>query len=410
MDVNLAYGKGHLTLKLPSGIHIDTFAPAIAERRVDFAGFSSVMEESGGLEFLAGKTPLFVVNDGYRRTPTAQILLWLDRIDGTLLDRSDFLVATGSHAAPKPEHYEAIFGSCFARIRNRVKVHVATDLDSMVAVGADGFGKDVYLNKLVLEHEKIFVIGSVEPHYFAGYTGGRKSIFPGLIDLQSIERNHNLANSLEAQPLRLSGNPVAGELASLMGLLDSDKFFSVQIVIDARGNMADLFAGGLQEAFDRSVALAESIYAHRVGEPYDAVLCELISPLDKNLYQAQKALENCQDAVADGGSAVVFSACEEGVGSQYFFEQASGWDRERNESVDGVQRFGSHKLSRVNAMTRRIDVRLHSELDDDTVRRVFYEPLADVSEYIGSKAEKKTNYRLAVVHDAGHTVLRRQVT
>jgi nickel-dependent lactate racemase len=136
----------------------------------------------------------------------------------------------------------------------------------------------------------------------------------------------------------------------------------------------------------------------------------LISPLDKNLYQAQKALENCQDAVADGGSAVVFSACEEGVGSRYFFEQASGWDRERNESVDGVERFGSHKLSRVNAMTRRIDVRLHSELDDETVRRVFYEPLADVSEYIGRRAEGNTNYRLAVVHDAGHTVLRRQTT
>ena len=410
MDVNLTYGKGHLTLRLPSGIRIDTFAPAIAKQGVDFARFSSAMEESGGFEFLSGETPLFVVNDGYRRTPTAQILAWLDRFDGTLLDRSDFLIATGSHAAPKPEHYETIFGPHYARIRNRVKVHVATDLGSMAAVGTDGFGEEVYLNKLVSEHRRIFVIGSVEPHYFAGYTGGRKSIFPGLIDLKSIERNHNLANSLEAQPLRLAGNPVADELASLMALLDPEKFFSVQIVVDARGNMADLFAGSLQESFERSVAMAESIYAHRVEKLYDAVLCELISPLDKNLYQAQKALENCQDAVVDGGSAVVFSACEEGVGSQYFFEQASGWDRERNESVDGVQRFGSHKLSRVNAMTRRIDVRLHSELDDDTVRRVFYEPLADVNEYIGSRAEGKTNYRLAVVHDAGHTVLRRQTT
>lgn len=410
MDVNLAYGKGRLTVQLPSGIQIDTFAPAIAEQRVDYARFRSVMRESGGLEFLGGKAPLFAVNDGYRRTPTVQVLDWLDRIDGTLLDRSDFLIATGSHAAPKPEHYDTIFGSHFARIKDRVKVHVATDLDSMVVVGTDGAGENVYLNKQVLEHETVFVIGSVEPHYFAGYTGGRKSIFPGLIDLASIERNHNLANSLEAQPLRLAGNPVADELSSLMALLEPEKFFSVQIVLDARGNMADLFAGNLQDSFDRSVALAESIYSHRVSESYDAVLCELISPLDKNLYQAQKALENCQDAVADGGSAVVVSACEEGVGSQYFFEQASGWDRERNESVDGVQRFGSHKLSRVNAMTRRIDVRLHSGLDDDTVRRVFYEPLVDIGEYISRRAEQKKNYRLAVVHDAGHTVLRRQIT
>jgi nickel-dependent lactate racemase len=275
----------------------------------------------------------------------------------------------------------------------------------MTLVGRDRFNCEVFLNSAVLRAGQVIAIGSVEPHYFAGYTGGRKSIFPGLTDLATVERNHNLANSLEAAPLKLAENPMAEHLDELMGLIDQDKLFGIQIVTDARHQVAGVFCGSLAKGFRDAVGLAQDIFAHSVTHKYDVVLCELLPPLDKNLYQVQKALENCQAAVADGGSAVVVAACEEGIGSDYFFDLAAKWDRDLNIPRDGKPTFGSHKLSRVNSIGKRIGVRLYSRLSDELPRRVFYEPLHDIERFLKERAEKRTLLRMAVVHDAGHTVL-----
>jgi len=190
-----------------------------------------------------------------------------------------------------------------------------------------------------------------------------------------------------------------------MGLIDQDKLFGIQIVTDARHQVAGVYCGPLEKGFREAVGLAKDIFAHSVAHQYDVVLCELLPPLDKNLYQVQKALENCQAAVADGGSAVVVAACEEGIGSDYFFDLAARWDRDLNIPRDGKPAFGSHKLSRVNSIGRRIGVRLYSRLSDELPRRVFYEPLHDIERFLKEKAKEGTLLKVAIVHDAGHTVL-----
>ena len=407
MNVEIKYGKGRLNLALSAAMSVDMFEPAQAERESDLADFERAFHAAGGDRLLSGK-PLLVVNDGHRSTPTATVLRWLDQTCPDLLDRAEFLIATGTHDAPTREHLERIFGEFYQRVADRVNHHLATDPSCMTRVGVDRFGGEVFVNRRLVESDNVCLISSVEPHYFAGFTGGRKSIFPGLTDLATIERNHNLANSLEAMPLRLEGNPVADHLQQMVSLIDTSHMLAVQLVVDAARKIAGVFCGSLEEAFASAVELSRRIYSHSVAIPYDAVLCEMVPPLDGNLYQAQKGLENCQAAVAEGGSAIVISACSGGIGSSHFYELADGWDREANQSSDGVVRFGSHKLSRVNAMGRRIDVRLYSQLEDDTVRHVFYEPLDDIPAYLEQRAQSKESYRLAVVRDAGHTVMTKQ--
>ena len=173
------------------------------------------------------------------------MLDWLDRLDGQFLDRASFLIATGTHATPTDEHIAGIFGRHLRRVRARVCSHDAANRDAMVRVGDDPLGGGLYLNRIVLEHEAILVVGSVEPHYFAGYTGGRKSLFPGLTDLATVTRNHNLANSLDAAPLRLTGNPVAEHLDALLAAIDTSRFLSVQVVLDAGRRIAGCYCGTL---------------------------------------------------------------------------------------------------------------------------------------------------------------------
>ena len=404
MKIELAYGSGRLALDVPDSCTLDTFAPAAA-RPITADRFRKEFSRADGNRWCSVAYPLIVVNDGYRRTPTAQILTWLETVDSTLLDRARFLVSTGSHPAPTDPHYRAIFGPHLERVRNRVAYHDATDRSALVRLGSDPRGGEVYVNRALTAADAVIAIGSVEPHYFAGFTGGRKSVFPGLIDLATIERNHNLANSLEAAPLRLQGNPVAEHLAQLTGLLDIDTFFTIQAVLDANDKMAGVFCGPMTAAFEQAVVLARDIYAHQVSKRYDLVLAEMRPPLDRNLYQLQKGVENCRRAVADGGALVAVSACEEGIGSPHFFSLARDWDRRKNRPRNGPVRFGSHKLSRVIETGRRIELLVYSALRHEDIRRVFYEPLDNLQEFLYSRQNACEKCNVAVVYDAGHTVL-----
>lgn len=401
-EIKLAYGGSELTVVIPEGVICDEFRAGKAEKPVGREAFRAELTAAGFEQFLSAP-PLVIVNDGHRNTPTAKILAWLSEIAPLVIDRSRFLIATGAHSAPTEAHLRTIFGGLYERVKSRVAWHDANARESMTLVGKDRFGEEVFLNRLFLEHERVIVIGSVEPHYFAGFTGGRKGIFPGICDLKTIERNHNMADSLAAQPMKLDSNPVAEHLDSLLKLVDLNKIFSIQVTMDATDTVAGIFCGSLSDSFHEATMMARKIYACEFNDQYDVALCELLPPLDDNLYQVQKALENCQPAVRDGGACIVVAACSGGIGSEHFYKLAEIWDRAANRAADGVQRFGSHKLARVNAISGRILVGIYSELAPDTTSHVFYESIADLNVYLEKRLG--SGARVAIVRNAGHTVL-----
>ena len=400
--IKLWYDGGELTVDIPGGVTVDEFRAKTVEKAVTPEQFAVGLGRAGFSEFVTS-SPLVIVNDGYRNSPTARILSWLNHIAPLVVSGGRFLVATGAHSAPSEKHLRAVFGDLYDTVRSRVFWHDALRTDSMSPVGTDSFGEPVLVNRLFCEAGRVIIIGSVEPHYFAGFTGGRKSIFPGICDLKTIERNHNLADSLEARPMKLDHNPVQEHLDSLLGLVDIDKVLSIQIVLDSRDTIAGIFCGRVRDSFLEAVRLAEEIYSCRTDGLYDMTLAELVPPLDDNLYQAQKALENCQTSVRDGGTCVVAAACRGGIGTDSFFKLADAWDRSANRAKDGIRRFGSHKLSRVNTMSRRIDVRLYSTLPADQVRHVYWEPVADLSAFVRDRLTPAS--RLAIVRNAGHAVM-----
>lgn len=400
--ITLAYGGGDLSIAVPEGVVCEEFKAETAKKPANIETLHDELVKAGLEQFLTSP-PLVIVNDGFRNTPTAKILEWLSQIAPLIIDRATFLIATGAHSGPTEQHLRTIFGSLHDRVSSRVHYHDAKNTESMTPIGRDRFGETVLVNSLLLSHERVIVIGSVEPHYFAGFTGGRKGIFPGICDLKTIERNHNMADSLAAQPMKLERNPVAVHLNSLLELVDLSKIFSIQVVMDSTDTIAGIFCGNLSDSFHEATKLARQIYACEFEEPYDVCLSELLPPLDDNLYQVQKALENCQLAVRDGGACVVVAACRGGIGSEQFYKLAEIWDRARNRATDGVPRFGSHKLARVNAMSGRIMVGLYSELPVKTSRQVYYEKINNLEMFLGTRLG--SGARVAVVRNAGHTVL-----
>jgi len=403
MNIEMSYAGHTLALDMPEGVTVDTFSPSVTDTPVDLELFKDGFLKAGGERYAGVERLLIVINDGHRNTPTPRLLELIEQCDERIVEKADFLVAAGTHGRPSEAHYQKIFGQYHDRLRPRSEFHDCHDYSRMKKIGTDWFDAEVWINQKLFEYDDIIIISSVEPHYFAGYTGGRKSILPGLADFKTVERNHNQANSLEAAPLKVRGNPVAEHMAAVLDMLGAERFLGVQGVIDAHKNLAGVFFGDLKSSFESAMVFSERTYARLVEELYDVAICEVLPPLDNSLYQLQKALENCQPAVKDGGTIVLLSACQGGVGSEHFFELACGWDSEKNVSKDGQLHFGSHKLSRVNTIGRRIDVRVHSTLPDETVKQVFYKPMSDVHDFLTRL--KDTGYRLAIVRDGGHTVL-----
>lgn len=405
MLISISYGGNKLKLEIPDSVTCDYYECKGVTEELDTHAFLGRINMAEKEFFPVVQADLFVINDAYRPTPTSDILKRLSE-SRKLGKKSKFLIATGCHQAPTQKQLESIFGNMYGKLRNRILIHDAHDKDTMESLGEDDSGNPVYINKYFNNAEKVVVIGSVEPHYFAGFTGGRKSIFPGLCDFETTVRNHRLAVSFDASPVKLEGNPVERHLRHLMKLVAQKEILSIQLILNKNNLMQAIYCGDINLSFKRASELSREIFSTKVNTNYDLLLAEVLPPLDANLYQLQKSLENSQRAVSNGGTMLLFSPCREGIGSDSFYKLADKWQNFQKYSGRRKHDFGIHKLCRVAQIAQRIDVRLYSELEEGVPDKVFYKSEKNPQEVIQKLIDNNKGIRVAHVHDAAHTVLR----
>ena len=349
---------------------------------------------------------LVVINDSFRSTPSHLIL---DRILPELNQHNNvrIIVATGLHRRPSDAEYRTLVGENYETFRNRLFYSDSRDPESFDLAGSWTDGGQVYVHKLFAWAEIVIAIGSVEPHYFAGFTGGIKSIIPGLAYYKTIEHNHQKAISEKSQPGRMSGNPVWESLWAAAKLIDVAKIYSYQMVFDHQRHLVGLYTGGLKDSYLQAVDLARKIYIKKVDNRYDLLIAEHSHPLDRNLYQLQKCFENTKAGVADGGTLLMLSGCREGIGTRDFFELARKYPRPslllNRDNID--YNLGIHKLYRTALLTNRVNLCLMSFLPDSDVRQIYIEPVADVNSKIRESLSENQNLKIIIVRDAGHTVI-----
>ncbi|NLK25796.1 MAG: DUF2088 domain-containing protein, partial [Euryarchaeota archaeon] len=183
MRISIPYGKEEeQVLELPEENFAGTLYPKdvpIGDERQEVRRALQEPVAGPSLEkFLeGGKDIVFIVNDGTRPTPTCKVLDALaERMD---LTKARYLVATGAHRAPTEEEYRFIFGKHYDLLRDRIHSHDARK-DKCVFLGKSKNGTEMHINEMAVNADRLIIITSVEPHYFAGYTGGRKSFLPGV--------------------------------------------------------------------------------------------------------------------------------------------------------------------------------------------------------------------------------------
>jgi nickel-dependent lactate racemase len=333
-------------------------------------------------EFLSGgRSVLVIVNDATRPTPTELMLdAVMDASEGRLVS---IIVATGAHRGPTEEEYRRILGKHYAALRPRTSAHDSRDAASLETIGTTRNGTPIALNKAVFAHDRILVTGSVEPHYFAGFTGGRKAFLPGVAGFATIEANHRQALDPRAAALALEGNPVHEDMVDALSLIRAP-IFSLMAVLDGEQRVAAATAGDIDGAFRAATEMARSIFCVAVPRKASVVLSVARFPMDIDLYQSQKAIDNGALALADGGTLILVSACREGLGDRAYAEllASARSPGDAIEAIRGGYRLGYHKAAKMAQVAQRASILAKTELDGTLLRSMFIEPVVDLQEAV----------------------------
>jgi nickel-dependent lactate racemase len=380
----------------------------------------AIGQPGSGLAHFLSEAPsplLVVVNDATRPTPTADVLrvvgadleAWLESPGGEL----SLVIATGTHRVALPGEIEHIFGAEFAKVHaERIFSHDAKDTEQLVYLGHTGRRTEIGVNRLLAEAESVLVINSVEPHYFAGYTGGRKSLFPGLAGYDTVWANHRLSMEAGSETLVLAGNPVHEDLEEAMAVGVAGKMvFSIQLVLDKDHHIGFAAAGALEDTFRRAVAVAEKQFVLDIERRYEVVVAVAPHPMDCNLYQTNKAIQSGALAVADGGVLIVVSECPFGLGeNQTLFDMlaAAGSPAEAIARANLEEyRLGVQQATRIASILQRAEIWAVTSLKDEDVRAMFMVPFADVQAAVDAALLKQgPDAKVLFLQEASITVPR----
>ena len=331
---------------------------------------------------------LMVINDATRPTPSAQVLRvirgeleqWLDSPRREL----SFVIATGTHRAALPDEIERLVGPDIARAyAGRITSHDARDDSQLVRIGRTPRGTDVEVNRLLADARSVLLINSVEPHYFAGYTGGRKSLFPGLAGYRTVWANHKLSMQHGSETLRLEGNPVHEDLeeALKIGVMGKD-IYSIQMVLGKEHNIGFATAGSLEPTFRAAVAVAERQYVLDIDRPCEVVVAVAPHPMDCNLYQTNKAIQSGAAAVKDGGILVVVSECPFGLGENQTLYDTLSEAASPSAALQRVNleeyRLGAQQAARIAGILQRSEIWAVTSLPPSQVSSMFMRPFGDI--------------------------------
>ncbi len=350
-----------------------------------------------------------VVPDGTREAYLGLILPEVFsrlRLGGVAESETTVLVACGTHPPADENTLRTLMGRLPSEVR--LVQHDARDSDALIKVGTVG-GLPIQINRRVVGERILITVSVVKHHYFAGFGGGPKMIFPGVAGYSEIQANHNRVLVSEdggrrrhpcCEPGVLENNPVAEEIARAADLCPPD--LAVCMVPGKGGGIAEAMAGPWRATFEAAVARVRRWYETAVPRPFTlAVASAGGAPYDTTLIQAHKGLDVACRYVADGGEILFVADLSGGSGSpdmDPFLERPEPESIFRRLEAGWVQ-YG-HTTLRLVEKTARCKVHLVSRLEPNLARRLGFHPVDDPGEVIDSWRRSRTGETAAVLTGA----------
>lgn len=394
MKLEFGFGKGIQTVELPEDNLMGVLTANTVE--YDLTGEDEVeraLAEPIGAPKLEevvkpGEKIAIVTSDITRPCPTWQIMPALLRhlyAAGVKREDITLVFALGSHRHHTPEEMQHLAGDL---AYNEITC-VDSNPDDCINLGVTKSGTPVDITRVVAEADRRICLANIEYHYFAGYSGGAKSIMPGVSNRAAIQSNHSMMVRPEAHAGRLAGNPIREDIEEAAAICGID--YIVNVVLDEHKQIIKAVAGDVTAAHRAGCAFLDTLYRKEIAKKADIVLVSQGgAPKDLNLYQTQKALDNAKHAVRDGGVIVLIGSCKEGLGEKTFQQ----WIEEATcpkDLIDRVQadfKLGGHKAAAIAMVLENADVYLVSEMPEELTKKCFLTPFASAQQALDAAFAK----------------------
>ena len=396
-----------LTLPLPYGDRTLDIAIPYADVDVIRPRFVPGLEDEGGafraaLDHPLGTAPLgeligrhdkvaIVIPDITRALPSGRLLTWLfEHLPQLTPDQVVIIVGTGTHRPNTPAEIERMVGAEIAA-KFRVINHNSFDHATMLQVGTRTGGHPILMNREYVLADRRIIMGFIEPHFMAGFSGGYKAIFPGITDFDSIMYYHRAAVIGDPRSTwgNLDRNPTQEQVRRNGAQAGAD--FCINLTLNDKGRITAFFCGDVVTAHDTGCAFAKDTAMVQCSRAYPIVITSNSGyPLDQNLYQAVKGMSAAAQIVEDGGLIIVVARCNDGFPDHGKFKQFLF-------DYDGPQAFLDVLFSpgfaeqdqwqnQLLALIQlKATVAVYSELNPPDLVRAHMDPIGDLNAYIAEK-------------------------
>jgi nickel-dependent lactate racemase len=399
MKVHLQYGREGLEADIPGGsvtVIEPRFVPGLPDER---AAFVEAVRRPIGARPLrdavkAGERLAVVIPDLTRPLPSDRLLPWLfDELDHVPAERVVIVNGTGSHRANTPEELRSMVGPGVLA-RYRVVNHTAHDLATMLPAGRTPQGETVYLDREYVQADRRIVLGFIEPHFMAGFSGGYKGIFPALADIASIMRYHDAKTIGDPRSTwgLLEGNPTQAIVRHNGSLLPLD--FCINVTLNRRREITGFFCGHPIEAHEAGCAFSKRTVMVACRQAFPVVVTTNSGfPLDQNLYQTVKGMSAAAQIVTPDGYIATASRCSDGFPEHGNFKKLLFAHESPRALLDAIESPGfsiyDQWSAQMLALIRlRARVGLRSDLSAGDVARAHLEPIDDVATAVARELER----------------------
>jgi nickel-dependent lactate racemase len=390
MKVNLAYGQGHLPVELPDGrttVIEPAHTPGLADERA--AVLAAIDQPIGAPPLRDWIKPAHRVcilfTDITRATPNERLIPWLlDQLAHVPRENITLLNQLGTHRPNTRAELEQMLTP--AVVRNyRVLNHEPENPGALVQLGTTRDGTPALLNRHVVEADVRIVTGFIEPHFFAGFSGGVKGIMPGVAGLETVMSNHGAKNIGDPQSTFgiTNGNPIWEEMRDVA--LRVGPSFLLNVSLNEERRITGVFAGDLLAAHKVGCEFVRKSAMQKFAAPFDIVVTTNSGyPLDQNLYQGVKGMSAGARVIKEGGTLILACECREGVPAQSPLDQllrsAAGPEEILTLlATPGFVRPEQWQAQIQSLIQRRARVLIYSSLPDDIIRAAHLTPCHDIT-------------------------------
>jgi nickel-dependent lactate racemase len=392
----LQYGQDGLQIEIPSDnvtVIAPRFIPGLPDEAAGFTEAARSPINSKPLKELINATDkvAIVIPDITRPLPNDRLLGWLfAELDHVPSENFTIINGTGSHRVNTPEELEQMVGKEVAT-RYAMVNHNSHDAATLKLAGKTPDGRGVYFNKEYVEADKRIVMGFIEPHFMAGFSGGYKGIFPAVADIDSIMHYHRA--EVIGHPRStwgvLDGNPTQEQIRANGSLLPVD--FCINVTLNRKREITNFFCGEVLAAHEKGCEFSKSTVMVGCPEAFPIVVTTNSGyPLDQNLYQAVKGMSAAAQIVKQDGLIIAASKCNDGFPEHGNFKKLLFEHDSPQALLDtilspGFSIYDQWEAQLLANICLKAPTGLYSDIPADEVRRAHLEPVTDITAYISNE-------------------------